>query len=287
MFKFYIYKFGQFCVNRLPLQWSYTIASFMSDLQYYFSFRDRRAVRNNLRVILESDKDLEVHTRWVFRNFGKYLVEFFRMSRVIDKNFISQNVKIKNLEAVGKALEKGKGAIIVSGHLGNWELGAVVLSMMNFPVGAVALPHKERPVNDLFNKQRESRGVTVIPTSVAVRRSIETLKSNKIVGLVADRDFGPHGMILPFLGKKAIIPKGPAILSLKTGAPIVGCFLIREQGDHFTLILEDPVFPSQQYHGQIDDEILKEMIFKYLGKIEEKIRQFPSQWLMFRKFWVD
>jgi len=287
MFKFYIYKFGQFCVNHLPLQWSYAIASFMSDVQYYFSFRDRRAVRNNLRAVLDSDKDLNVHTRWVFRNFGKYLVEFFRMSRVIDKSFISQNVKIKNLEAISKALEKGKGAIVVSGHIGNWELGGVVLSMMNFPVVAVALPHKERPVNDLFNKQRESRGVTVIPTSVAVRRSIETLKSNKIVGLVADRDFGPNGMILPFLGKKAIIPKGPAILSLKTGAPIIPCFLIREQGDHFTLILEDPVFPSQQYHGQIEDEVLKEMIFKYLGKIEEKIRQFPSQWLMFRKFWVD
>jgi KDO2-lipid IV(A) lauroyltransferase len=161
------------------------------------------------------------------------------------------------------------------------------MSMLGHPMMAVALPHKERPVNDLFNKQRESRGIRVVPTSVAVRRSIETLRSNKIVALVADRDFGQHGMVLPFLGKKAMIPKGPAILSLKTGAPIVTCFMIREKGDHFTLIIEEPVFPDKQYHGTIDDQILKRMIQSYLGVIEEKIRQFPSQWLMFRKFWVD
>ena len=288
MFKFYIYKFGQFCVNHLPVQWSYSIASFMSDLQYYFSFRDRKAVRNNLRVILDSDKDLDVHTKWVFRNFGKYLVDFFRMAKVFDKNFISQNVKIKNLEAISKALEKGKGAILISAHIGNWELGGVVLSAMNFPIMAVALPHKERPVNDLFNKQRESRGVKVVPTSFAVRRSIEALKENKIVGLVADRDFGQHGIIMPFLGKQAsILPKGPAILSLKTGAAIIPAFMIREKNDHFSLIFEDPIFPSQQYHGQIDDEVLKAMILKYLVIIEQKIREFPSQWLMFRKFWVN
>ena len=288
MFKFYIYKFGQFCVNHLPIQWSYAIASFMSDVQYYCSFRDRKAVRNNLRVILNSDKDLTVHTRWVFRNFGKYLVEFFRMAKVIDKKFISQNVQIQNMEAIPKALEKGKGAIVISAHLGNWELGAVILSMLNYPVMAVALPHKERPVNDLFNKQRESRGVKVVPTSVAFRRSIQALKDNKIVGLVADRDFGRHGLIMPFLGKKAMLPKGPAILSLKTGAPIITCLMIREKGDHFTLMLGDPIFPSQEYNnGEIDDEVIQSTIRKYIGTVEEKIRQFPSQWLMFRQFWVD
>lgn len=288
MFKYYIYKFGQFCVTRLPLAWSYRIASFMSDVQYYCSFRDRKAVYNNLKVLLPAGENLPWHTREVFRNFGRYLVEFFRMARVIDKDFISQKIKIKNLEALNRALAKGKGAILVSGHIGNWELGGVLLSMLNFPVMAVALPHKERPVNDLFNKQRESRGVTVVPTSVAVRRSLETLKQNKIVALVADRDFGLNGEILPFLGKKAMIPKGPAMLSLKTGAPIVPCFLIREgSGDRFIMIVDEPIDPPQQYHGHIDEVIIQSMILKYIHLIEDKIRQYPSQWLMFRKFWVE
>jgi lauroyl/myristoyl acyltransferase len=288
MFKYYIYKFGQFCVTRLPLAWSYRIASFMSDVQYYCSFRDRMSVQNNLKVVLPPGADLAWHTREVFRNFGRYLVEFFRMARVIDKNFISQKVKIKNLEALQKALSKGKGVILVSGHIGNWELGGVLLSMLNFPITAVALPHKERPVNDLFNKQREARGVRVVQTSVAVRRSLETLKENKLVALVADRSFGIHGEILPFLGKNAMIPKGPALLSLKTGAPIVPCFLIREgTDDHFTMIIEDPIDPPQHCHGHVDEVILQATMQKYIRIIEDKIRQYPSQWLMFRKFWVE
>src|SRR5437762_8476990 len=109
MFKYYIYKFGQFCVTRLPLQWSYRIASFMSDIQYYCSFRDRTAVKNNLKVVLPPGEDLVWHTREVFRNFGRYLVEFFRMARVIDKDFIARNVKVQNLDALKRALAKGKG----------------------------------------------------------------------------------------------------------------------------------------------------------------------------------
>ena len=65
------------------------------------------------------------------------------------------------------------------------------------------------------------------------------------------------------------------------------CFLVREKGDHFILMLDDPIFPSHQHHGQIDDETLQAMIKKYLICIEEKIRKFPAQWMMFRKFWVE
>jgi KDO2-lipid IV(A) lauroyltransferase len=210
------------------------------------------------------------------------------MALVIDKSFISQKVKIQNLDGIHRALAKGKGAILVSGHIGNWELGGIILGLMNFPIMAVALPHKERPVNDLFNKQRESRGVRVVPTSMALRQSLETLKRNQLVALVADRDFGMNGEIMPFLGKLAMIPKGPALLSLKTGAPIVPCFVMRENGgDHFILMVGDPIDPPQQYQGQIDDEVMRATIRKYITVLEEKIREYPSQWLMFRKFWVE
>ncbi len=286
MFKFYLYKIGQYIVNLLPLSLSYRFAMFVSDLQCTFSFRDHRAVRNNLRTILNTDKNLEPLVREVFRNFGKYLVDFFRMDKNMNMQFIQENVKVENLDYIKKALERGKGAIIITAHIGNWELGAVAVSVLGYPLMAVALPHKERPVNDLFNHQREVKGITVVPSNVAVRKCIDTLRNNKLVALVADRDFTLHGEVLDFLGRKAFIPKGAALFSIKTGAPIVPCFMTRNPDDTFVLSLEQPIVPPLEIKETIAQDALIKVMRQYTDVIENKIRQFPTQWLMFREFWA-
>ena len=287
MFKFYLYKFGQFILRRVSLQTSFKFAQCVSDLQYYCSPRDRQAVNNNLKIILNTSEDLPKLTKEVFRNFGQYLVEFFRLPEIIDQDYIKQNIKIEHREKIEEALSKGKGVILVTAHIGNWELGAIVLGVLGYRLVAVALPHKERPVNDLFNNQRELRGVTVVPTNIAVRRCIEALHENKLIAIVADRDFGLNGEILDFLGRKTLIPKGPAMFSYKTGAAIVPIFLIRHPGGRLVMSASDPIYPEKMVKGEVDQRLLVHLMKKYITVLEEKIRQHPSQWLMFRKFWVD
>ena len=286
MFKFYLYKLGQFIVTRLPLSLAYQFATFLSDLQYLFSFRDRRAVCNNLKIIVPSQQNLSAMTREVFRNFGQYLVEFFCMAKKFDMNFVKEKVKVCNIDILKKVLEQGKGGIILSAHIGNWEFGGILLSMLGYPLMIIALPHKERPVNDLFNHQRESRGITVVPPHTAIRRCLETLRSNKLVAIAADRDFTQSGVVMDFLGRKALIPKGAALFALKTGAPIVPCFLIRNPDNSFTLSLEEPIVPPLETDEYIKESILSTLMKQYTKVIEEKIRQFPTQWLMFREFWI-
>ena len=286
MFKFYIYKIGFFIANRLPKEFVNRFAIFLSDMQYLFSFRDRRNVRNNLKIILPSHENLSSQTREVFRNFGRYLLEFFRMQRMIDQEYIRRNIKLGNLDIIHKVLEKGKGAIFLTAHIGNWELGAVVMAMLGFPVVVIALPNKERPVNDLFNKQRELKGVRVVQANSAIRKCVEILKNNQIVALAADRDFSENGIVMDFFGKKTLIPKGTAIFSMKTGAPIIPVFLTRNEDNTFTLVIEEPIAPGVMQHGDIDHQVLMPTMKKYTAIIEDKIRQFPTQWLMFRPFWV-
>jgi KDO2-lipid IV(A) lauroyltransferase len=291
MFKYFVYKIGQFFVNRLPLELSYRLAVFLSDVHYWLSFRDRRAVINNLRVILPEEQDVSHQARQVFRNFGKYLVEFFRMSRDINHNFIKEKVRIQHLERLRQAIERGKGVILLTGHIGNWELGGVVLSLLGYPSVAVALPHKERPVNNLFNEQRESRGLQVVPSSQAIRKCLEALRQNRVVAMLADRDFGEHGEVMDFLGRKALIPKGAAVFSGKTGAAIIPIFLCRETNDTFTLSVEEPIYPPERFeqdaYGRISREALVPIIKQYANVIERKIRENPSQWMMFRRFWIS
>lgn len=283
MFKYFLYKIGLFLLHRLPSQLSYKFAAFVSDLQYYFSFRDRRAVRKNLKNILPSADNISFLTKDVFRNFGRYLIEFFQMKEMVDEQFIKSNVRTEGMGYLDKVLAEGKGGIVVTAHIGNWELGAVLISVLGYPLMAIALPHKERPVNDLFNDQREAKGVTVVPTNGALRQCIEQLRGNRLLALVADRDFSANGIMMDFLGSKMLVPKGPAMFSLKTGAPILPIFLIRNGDGTFTFSCSQPIYPPGRNRRE-DDTTMKELMGRYMSVIEKKIRAHPSQWLLFREF---
>lgn len=269
----------------LPLSWSYRLATWLSQLQYTFSSADRQAVISNLTAALNREpKPHEV--KEVFDNFAKYLVDFLTMKKRFDKTFIHERVAITGIERIQEIINQGKGGIMVSAHLGNWEMGAAVLSTLGYPLAIVALPHADSRINQFFNQQRESFGSTVIPTSVAVRRVLENLKEKKLVAILAERDFGHHGMRLPFLGKTAMIPKGAAIFSLKTGAPIVPCFFIREGFNRFSIAVKQPIYPPVLHEDHFSDEQLAAYINTYLKEIEAQIRLHPTQWLMFRDYTV-
>jgi KDO2-lipid IV(A) lauroyltransferase len=223
--------------------------------------------------------------RAVFRNFGKYLLEFFTMTKRLGPAFIESHVKINNIEFLHEVLEKGKGGVIVSAHIGNWEMGGAVLSMSGIPLSVVALSHKDPRVNALFNRQREVFGAMVVQTDVAVRRVIEHLRKNRLVAILADRDFGNRGIVMDFWGLPTMIPKGAAFFSLKTGAPIVPIFFNRTGEHNFEINIHPPIEPPHLQDGKITDQTAAEYIRKYLTIIEDEIKKSPSQWLLFREFW--
>jgi len=206
------------------------------------------------------------------------------MKEMVDDSFIKNKVNIEGMQHLDNVLAEGKGAIVITAHIGNWELGAVLLSMLGYPIMAVALPHKERPVNDLFNHQREVKGVMVVPTKGAFRRCAEQLAKNKIVALAADRTFNASGITIDFLGRKAMMPKGAAALSWKTGAPIVPTFLIRKENGMFDLTCHQPLYPPGRDASMTEEEILPKILSRYMSIIEEQIRKYPAQWLLFREF---
>ncbi len=292
MFRCRLYQFILFFLHRCSPSFCYKLAEIISDAQYFFSWKDRQAVKNNLKEILPPEANLAYYTREVFRNFGRYLVEFFQMDRIVDLAYIKKNIKIENFERIQHVLDKGKGGIVISAHFGNWELGAGVLSVLGHPSAVVALPHKEKFVNDLFNRQRVSKGVSVIPVQKATRQCLEVLRENKLVSIVADRDFNLRGEEMDFLGRKAILPRGAALFSWKTGAPIIPIFLRRNgkagMSDFkaFTFSIGQPIFPSDFLKESDGGKAVINIMKKYIKVIEIKIRENPSQWLIFREFWV-
>jgi KDO2-lipid IV(A) lauroyltransferase len=280
MIAYFFYRIGYFFATFLPLKAAYGLAVALSYAKYYLSPRDRQAVIGNLLKILPSEKHHQVNSyaKQVFVNFGKYLIEFFRI-KYLKKDDIGNKILITGREHIDDALKSGRGVIIVTAHLDNWELGGVSMALLGYPFVAVALPHRHPKVNALFNRQRERIGEVVVPSlGAALRKIFHALHHNQIVAILGDRAFSTSGKLMDFLGSKKMIPRGPAALAVKTGAVIIMGFVIRDGMDRHTITFSEPL-PE----GLSEDEYIE----AYTRAIEAQIRKYPTQWLMFREFWKE
>ncbi len=281
MLRYLIYELGALLAQNLPQKVAYAISRFLFYMHYIFFFRDRRAVRNNLIQILGPQADIYHATKDTFRNFGIYMVEFLKMRKKYKKSFIDKNIEIVNIKYLNEALAKGHGVIAVTAHIGNWELAAAVISSKGYDIHVVALPHTTKLVNDFFNRQREAMGLKVISTKDAPKRCLKVLRENKILGIVAERDFGFDGEELDFLGKKVVIPRGVAVFAQKTKAAIVPTFLLRNKEEKFVMIFDKPIYPEANVYNR---DVVKELMKKYVAVFDRTVRKYPTQWLMFREF---
>lgn len=269
----------------LPLKAAYAVAVFLSDLRYLFAFNDRKIVMENLRTIFPDKKDEELFSirLRLFHNFAKYLVDFLRFKK-LNIDYIRNNVKIINMEYVDEGLREGKGVILVTAHLGNWELGGAIVSMTGYSLSSVALSHKSEAVTNFFTKQRERKGLKVFLLGNAVKGCLKVLRDNQILALVGDRDFTEGGKVMDFFGKPSVFPEGPAVFSLHTGAVVIPGFMLRNEDDSFSLVFEKPL----QYTASGErNRNLENIIAQYKSTFEKYIRLYPDQWYMFRRFWKE
>ena len=282
-----LYRIGQFIVKVLPLNGAYRIAEILALIRYYLSKPDREIISKNLTVVLKAKGEvvtkerLRYLSRQVYKNFGKYLVEFFKFSK-IDKQFIDRKVTIENIDKLDKLLSEGRGVICVSAHLGNWELGAAIVSSLGYSLNAIALPHSTKLVSHFFDKSRTDRDIRVIPLGMAIRRCFKALRKNEIVSFLGDKDFSGGGIKVRFMDRETSMPKGPAVISLKMRAPIIFAFLVRQKNNNFRLFFENPIYPIQ---SQDEEDAVRIITQRCVEVIERYIKDYPAQWLMFRKIW--
>lgn len=280
---YYLYKAGQLIAQRLPLKVVYALATGVATLYYWLSHKDRNTLTKNLKVVLDNTTSrgkVDAYTRRAFINFAKYLADFFRFSK-LNKAYINKFVKIEGKQYLDKALEKGKGIILLSSHIGNWELGAAVLAKLGYKVHAVTLDHPDKRSTKLFEKQRKTCGVHVISIGPALKQCFKALKKNELVAILGDRDFTNNGESISFFGRDALVPKGAASFSLRTGAPIVPCFVIREKSDRFRYVFERPILPP----AKGTQNAIRGLMNTSIKIIEQYIKRHPDQWYVFGKVW--
>ncbi|HOW97787.1 MAG TPA: lysophospholipid acyltransferase family protein [Kiritimatiellia bacterium] len=277
------YRIAAFLSRALPERLAYWVGLRFSDLFYRRDQKGRAAVMGNIATVLRARgvqpaRDaLDGFARKTFQYFGKYLVDFFRFSRLTQED-IERRVSIEHRERLDQSLALGRGLILVTAHFGNWELGGAVIAGLGYPVNAVVLPQRLEKLNRLFQGQRERRGLRVIPMGSSVFNLIRCLRRKELLALLADRDFTGKSDPVEFFGKPAHMPVGPAWLSFKTGAPVLVGFLIREVDDTFRLRLYPPILPGP-------DASIEGIRARINEILEKEIAERPYQWFMFDPFW--
>jgi len=274
------YRLGQSLAVTLPLSWSYRIARGLADLQHVRHSADRAAVEHNVAALVHDPAEIARIAREIFRNFATYLVDFLRLP-CVDDAFVAQAVHVEGLEHLQRVRAQHGGAIAVTAHVGNWELAGAVTAQLGLPVAAIALNHHQPRVTAFFNRQRHARGVAAIPPGWALRHCQRLLAQGHVVAILGDRNYTSRGVLCEFLGRPVVIPRGPALLSLQTGVPIVPGFLVRDTPQTFRLVFEPPIPPTTTGARERDVQQLSQ---QFVSVIERYIRQFPSQWFLFRPF---
>ncbi|MFH1753450.1 MAG: lysophospholipid acyltransferase family protein [Candidatus Omnitrophota bacterium] len=278
-----IYRIGQFFATTLPVRFSFWFASRVADIHFLLSKKDRVLVMGNLEHVLGSDrKKIRRVAREVLRNFGKYLVEFLRFSKMGDK-YVEKHVKIEGAQNLRDALKQNKGAVLFSAHLGNWEWGGGLVSRLGIPIHAIAWAHKNKRVNDFFVAQRGSKGMGSIPLGGSIRTCMRLLAKNETIAILPDRDFSDNSIKVDFFGKPAYFPVGIGILAIRAKCPLVPVFITRESGDKHKLTIERPI--DYEITNNKEEDI-KNVVQKTLNTIERYVAKYPDQWFMFHDPWA-
>lgn len=282
MTMFYFYKTLKILYNLLPSSVSYIIARWIGNVVFFIAKSNRKKVENNLRKIQSlnlNKKKSKCMTRKIYQNFNACLVDFLRAQK-INKNNIDKIIEFKGLENLDRALGLNKGVIIASGHIGNWELGGIGLAILGYPMNIVYLPHVQKRLDNLFIAQRVAKGERMLRLGTDTKKIFSVLADKEVLVLVSDIDIGNSDTELEvdFLGGKALFPRGPAALAVKTGAAIVPGFNIMRGYGKYTSILEEPIIPEAEENK---DAAILSYTQKFATILEGYIKKYPEQWFAF------
>ena len=176
-----------------------------------------------------------------------------------------------------QAVAGGKGGIVVSGHLGNWEIVGATCARLGYPVSFVVTTQRNKLVQEWLDKVRRRAGIEIIPRKQAIKGVLSALQRNRIVAILIDQDAHDEGVFVPFLGKLSSTPRGPAVFHLRTSAPLIFMSSYRLPNEKYRFKLENVNISPEA--GQ------QEIMALLNSKLDQAVRVAPEQWFWMHKRW--
>ena len=266
-------------VRALTWERSLAVGERLGDLARGLGLR-RRVAEDNLarafpeRAAAERAAILRAH----YRELGRVVVEYPRNAELVHDprgRVVGELRGLEHFEAL-----RGRGAILLSGHYGNFELMAAILGRMN-PVDVVVRALSNPGVDEMLARERARAGLGTIPADVGIRRVYESLRDGRWIALLADQDARRQGVFVPFLGRPASTPLGPARIAIGARVPIVMGFTTRRPDGRMDLTVEPPLAVPDP---KAPDAALK-LTALHTARLEAWVRARPEMWFWLHRRW--
>lgn len=266
--------------RRLPPSIASRLGCLVGWLLWHVVRLRRRVAVGNIAHSLEVAPSLAQGIgRSVYAHLGRVLVDFARVG-ALDAVQARQMLGEANLGRLADLRRSGRGVLVLSAHLGNWDLLACCAGLCGLPVTVVTREISSRTVNRHWMRERQRCGVQLVGARGSAGAVVRALKNNEIVAIVLDQH-EPGGLAVPFFGRPAATSTTLARLAAATGAPVAPVFMVRDGGGYRAHMLD-----AVRHHRSNDRASdIRSNTEQYTRIIEQQIRRYPDQWFWVHRRW--
>jgi KDO2-lipid IV(A) lauroyltransferase len=280
---YWLHRLGSVIASIVPRAVAYQLVEWLTPLSLLLYRRQQRNALRNMRRQLGSSQhpgDAQRVVNRVFVNYGKYMVDVLRLPSLTPEA-IKRQVIVYGLDQVDKAFADGKGLIVVTGHVGNWDLAGATLAAMGYPVNAIVDTLEPPRWNDEVQSIRRRLGINPVPLEGGPQEMLRCLRRNEILGILIDRPLAEDGVPVRFFNRGTRVPAGAATLALRTGAGVVTAVVVRESSYYVAHI--GPLIRPEPTDDRAAD--VARLTQECMDQLQAWIQRYPDQWYMFRDMW--
>ncbi len=275
-------------LSAVPPAWMRAAGTLAGLAWYALDRRHRQIARHNLALAFGKEMPASRRQTLVRRNFvqlARLALELPMLCR-IRKDNLSRHITISGEKHLSAAIGRGKGVLILTAHLGNWELMALAASLkLNLPIHVVARTLDHGPLNRLLTEIRCRTGNRVVNKQNGAARMVRLLRNKQVLAILLDQNASWYdGVQVPFFGKTAWTNKGLALFALRYGAAVLPAFNIRRSDGRYHVIIAPPVELVRS--GDLERDIA-ENTARFNTIIERHIRMAPDNWLWIHRRWRE
>jgi len=230
-----------------------------------------------------SQPDAERLALCVYEHLGRAAVEVALARRLLTNSTYRDHVVVRNESIVRDVLAAGKGAIFVTAHLGLWEMLGILAPHWGVRLATVYRPVKNPYIDRFVRNYRAAHGQVMVPKYGALPTLLRVLRRGGYIALLTDQHVRDGGIWVPFFGRLAATTPAPALLALRTGAPIVTTYARRLPGLYqFELFCDEPIFVRRTGDRAAD---VRRTTVEISRRLEQYARQYPGQYLWLHRRW--
>lgn len=288
--EYYLAKGCANFIRIIPLKAAFSLAKIFGIIAYYVDFYDRKLMIQHLMhaKIAANKKEAAVIAKENYIHMIKLGVEFLRFDQyfISDESFRERINILPMSREIENIVKNEKSIIFIGAHLGNWEMTGLFCSAIWHPLLSVMSPISNEKITNFILSKRENFKQEICLKKNSFKLLLDALKNNRSVGIISDEHAGKRGVETLFFGHPALTHVSPALLHLRTGAPILLGVAIRTS-DNFTydLSMSGP-FKLEKSTGSFDKDV-KLLAQMYTNAIENEVRKNPTQWIWCHKRWLD